>query len=316
MNAKHGGLLALCFGAFASACGPVEDDQNEMGSAATEGLVAVDEAAVPPGATWTWTHVLGAGSDVAVDTTFGGGAWVIGTIAYGGSGNYRVYRYNPYRDNADKNPWDPSNIGGRRISVGADGHPWVVGAGGEIWNLFSVKQFGSTDSATGEWVRQPGCATDIAAGPDTTTAWYLGCQANSAGNYAIYQVTFTGTTTSNGAGVRIAVSDTGVPWVVSAAGYVYQRTSTSATSGTWQMRSSGGKASDISVSADDDVWIIAKTPVGDRHGFDIQYRNGSTWTSIGGLGTNIATWYGTRPEGHVWLVNNQDNVYDGHWVGF
>jgi hypothetical protein len=307
MNAKRSGLLALSFVVFGSACGPIEDDQHEMGLAATEGAAAVDES-IPCCGAWNWSNVTGGGSDIGIDSSYQG-VWVIGTLPY--SGGMHVYRYNP--NHSKDNPWDASNIGGRRIGVGADGRPWVVKDGGEIWYLQTVKAFGSTDSATGTWIHQPGCATDIGAGPSFSTTWYVGCQANSAGNYAIYQVGFSGSITSDGAAVRIAVSDQGVPWVVSAAGYVYQRTSTSALSGTWQTRSSGGMASDISVTSDTDVVIITKTP-NDKHGSEIKYRDGSAWTTVYGLGTSVATRGGIRYGGSAWLVNKQDNVYRGQWV--
>jgi hypothetical protein len=78
--------------------------------------------------------------------------------------------------------------------------------------------------------------TDIAVGqqsaPDADPsgdAWILGCQLYGTG-YEIYQLQFLGPlgvgpfwVPINGLGVHISVSpDLGVPWVVDAAGHIYE----------------------------------------------------------------------------------------------
>jgi hypothetical protein len=124
-----------------------------------------------------------------------------------------------------------------------------------------------------------------------TGRWYVGCNANSAGNYSVYQYDFTTTRFANGAGVRIAVTaTTGSPWLVSAAGYVYKHASPTATSGTWEVWSARGKAYDIALAggAGDTPWIISRTKV--TNGYQVEYwsENSHTWVPSTGGGIAIS----------------------------
>jgi hypothetical protein len=314
---RRGALLALCLVATGTGCGTVENDQSETGAPAEmsaalvpgaepDGLAAASDADLPIlGA--TWERITGGGYDIAaVDPSDNPGTWVVGTIQY--DGGYRIYRYNPTKPT---NPWDAADLGGVRVSAEwITGRPWVVNNRGEIWYMQTAKAEGSANSASGNWIHYPGCAKDIGAGPSFSTTWYVGCQANSAGNYAIYQVGFSGPITSDGAAVRIAVNIEGVPWVVSAAGYVYQRTSTSATSGTWQVRSGAGKASDIAV-INTVPWVVSRLESDPKRGYYIQVRDDiAGWQLVNSAVTSIAV------GNYLWAVNKEHNVYRAGSYGY
>jgi predicted Zn-dependent protease len=92
------------------------------------------------------------------------------------------------------------------------------------------------------WFQMPGAGKDIAVGADGTV-WVIGLGAVVGGNFAIHKWNEgTGNwEASDGGAVRIAVSPTGVPWVVNAAGQIFRRTSSSPTSGFWEGMPGGAR---------------------------------------------------------------------------
>jgi peptidoglycan hydrolase-like protein with peptidoglycan-binding domain len=148
----------------------------------------------------------------------------------------------------------------------------------------------------------PGQATDIGLGADGS-AWIVS-MTPTAGGYTIRKwntATANWTTAvGNGGALRIAVSPSGVPWVVNDAGLIFQRSSSSASSGTWQPRP--GCAKDIGIGANGSVWSISCTFTGDG-GYLVQHWNGANWVldSTGSAGYNIAVDAAGKPWINGWL---------------
>ena len=98
--------------------------------------------------------------------------------------------------------------------------------------------------------------------------WAIGCDSRGGG-HSIYRYSNSQhfwQKANNGGAVRIAVSDTGTPWVANNNGTVYWRSTTdvpprpsnSVSSGDWQATNSNALANDIGVSSLFYPWIIGK----------------------------------------------------------
>jgi hypothetical protein len=106
------------------------------------------------------------------------------------------------------------------IAVSPQDVPWVVNASGAI--------FGWDND---NWVQVPGCATSIAVGPNSAPlagpygdVWVTGCGEVNASGYDIYQLQDGAYWVQiPGVASQISVSpDFGVPWVVTAAGQIFE----------------------------------------------------------------------------------------------
>lgn len=96
------------------------------------------------------------------------------------------------------------------------------------------------------WKKIPGTARDISIGADGT-AYVIGASA-VAGGYEIYKWNGSSWIHIPGGAVRVAVSPTGVPWVVSNDGGIFRLTN-----GAWQKRP--GLAKDIAIGRDGTVYV-------------------------------------------------------------
>ena len=298
-------------------CGGPADDQSEpidesalanetLTDPVTSGEAAAAEdgvatAAAPP--QMSWQRVAGGGSDIAGTND---GAWVIGTDAYGGTGNFRVHRW---LDSESR--WQASDRGGARIDAGScDCRPWLVNYAGQVWHK-------TTCSPTGGWETRSswGCAKDIGVGdscnglPRADAIWIIGCdRVGTAGNYAIYEIRDNQRIQAAGGAVKIGVGDDRVPWVVTAAGTVYRRTSTSASSGTWEQMSASGRAYDIAPDTGRNTLIIGRSST--TGGFRVEVLHNGAWAYTGGAGFHISSgWY-------AWLTNEDRRIYRGSFYGF
>jgi len=220
------------------------------------------------------------------------------------SGGYEVRQMN-----LSGKRWDlaTGNQGAMRIAVGQDGRPWIVTDNGSIFKR-------STTSATsGSWGSAlPGCATDIGVGgPGVGTAWVLGC-THVVGGYAMYRwngTAFEAAVPLGGSAKRIAVDAAGVPWVIQEDGRIWNRTTTDATSGTWQEVVVGGRGTDIGVGPSPYPWIVNATnnifvldtqPSG---GGDAAQRN--EWLLASGGATAIAVGSDAQP----WVIGPDQVLY-------
>lgn len=187
----------------------------------------------------TWKSIPGAARDIAVAGDGSGTAWAIGNTADSGGGGFSIHKWNG-------SSWDTVTGVATRIALTGDGVPWVVDAFGTIWR--------GSISSTGTWTQLPGggCATDIGAGLEGAV-WVIGCD----GGVFKWNPSMNKWENANGAGSRIAVTRKGIPWVVQSGGQIFRRTSSSATSGSWEQMP--GSASDI--GALDAVWAIGRDSV-------------------------------------------------------
>jgi hypothetical protein len=164
--------------------------------------------------------------------------------------------------------WDLHPGGAIHVAVNSNSAantPWVVNDSGGIFRF---------NWSTRDWDAVPGCATDIGIGSDDSV-WIIGCN-NVGGGKDIQK--FTGTfpcssncwTTAAGGAVRISVGprrpgESNVPWLVNNVNQIFRRTSSSPSSGSWDLLP--GSATDIAADAGY-AWTIGTTSV--PGGFNIQ----------------------------------------------
>jgi peptidoglycan hydrolase-like protein with peptidoglycan-binding domain len=156
------------------------------------------------------------------------------------------------------------------------------------------------------WVKVPGCASDVGAN-EVGAVWVTGCTRSPGAGYPIFQ--YNASTNSfmsdvaGGLAVAVAVDSFGVPWVVSEAGNIFTRTTSTALSGSWIWRP--GCARDIGVGHDGSVWIIGCDTVPGGH--SISKWNGSNWDKT--VDGGAAIFISVDSNGQPWVVNNGNNVF-------
>jgi hypothetical protein len=287
------GLLVMCLAA--SGCGAPPENESDV-------------ATITSALTVGWTRKPGGANDIAIG---GDGpiysanqtaAWIIGANPY--NGGYQVHRWDGVR-------WVGSNGGGDRIAVErSTALPWVVNRSNEIWHL--VARDRAEGAATGTWWRYRGCATDIGAGFDENSVWFIGCEGgvykvNPNPNLAPER------TNDRAVAVKIAV-DLYFPWIITASGTVYRRTDVYPWSGTWEQKSWSRRAFDIApnygaANSGVEAWIIDRQFKASGNGDVLYLPYGgakNSWTRVPGGGTSIAvdgTWLG--------LTNGGENIYFG-----
>jgi peptidoglycan hydrolase-like protein with peptidoglycan-binding domain len=110
---------------------------------------------------------------------------------------------------------------------------------------------------------------------------------------------------SDGGAVRIAVGPTGIPWVVTAGGFIYRHTTSSTTTGIWEILP--GRANDIGIGANGEVWIIGI----DRSsgGFGIYKWNEGIFNWNHDLSNGAAVRITVGPAGVPWVVNEFGDIF-------
>ena len=152
------------------------------------------------------------------------------------------------------------------------------------------------------WFEMPGGGKDIAVGADGSV-WVIGLGPIVGGNFAIHkwnEATFSWQGSDGGA-VRIAVSPSGVPWVVNAAGQIFRRSSSSPTSGFWQEMPGGAR--DIGIGAEGSVWVIGTAAI--PGGFEIFKFNGSGWDKSNGGAARITV----DSAGLPWVTASDGRIF-------
>jgi hypothetical protein len=163
----------------------------------------------------------------------------------------------------------------------------------------------------------PGSAKDIGAGADGSV-WIVGTTPTTGG-FNIFKLS--GSTwvpdSAGGGAVRIAVQPNGVPWVVNDAGEIFRRTTSSVSSGSWQIMP--GWAKDIGAggtATSPIIWIVGTSPV--NGGFGIFRFNGSTWDQDNQNGGAVRIAVGPRKQSQLgmppepvvpWLLNSFGEVF-------
>jgi hypothetical protein len=140
-----------------------------------------------------------------------------------------------------------------------------------------------------------GLATSIGAGP--YGPWVIGYPAN--GDTSIFHFNGVGWPQMRGAAAQIAVSATGAPWVVTAAGQIYSWSNNS-NANNWMLQP--GCARSIGVGPDNDAWVVGCGTAADE---PIYQFNGSTWVQAPGMANKIAV----SPEGIPWVITSAGNIY-------
>jgi hypothetical protein len=172
----------------------------------------------------------GAAQDIGMGAD--GSLWAIGTSPQ--TGGFRIYRM------ASPGVWTVDSNGASgavRIAVAPDGSPWVVNNAGNVYHKTS------NSPSSGVWQFFPGiAASDI--GVSAGGVWAIS-KTPAPGGFLIYQlVGQQWVLDSNGASsaIRIAVDDSGIPWVVNSAGGVYRKMN-----GSWQLLPGPVNALDVAV---------------------------------------------------------------------
>jgi hypothetical protein len=329
--AKRSGLFVLVL--LAGGCGDLGDplfpgeESLAIGEAdpGVPGAIVGEDNVVPADAAaaaapisgLTWTQRPGGGTELGAEGLTN--KWLVGANDWRDpatgqtiKGCFQIYKWSG-------STWLPSNGCGTRIAVTRDtAVPWVVNHNGLIFYLPDAER----GSATGAWVRYVApCMSDIAAGP-SGLGWAIGCDPDSSGNSTIYKLYASGAIADRaGRGVRIAMGPhTGRPWIRTAAGIVYRRSSAGISQGEWVPFSTSGRSRELTVGVvfgaldeiiGERVWVVNRVEVSPTTGWQIQYRDGSTWYTVNGAARNISTISGVLP----WVTNKQNNIYQatGWW---
>jgi hypothetical protein len=198
-----------------------------------------------------WQAIQGAAVEVAAGAD--GSVWVLGAdVVPGGFGVYRWTGQTWERD--------PPPNAVARISVAPDGTLWAVNSVREIWRR----------GANGGWARVAGAAVDISAGVDGSV-WAIG-EDQSGRDFGIWR--FAGDHWDRepvpSAGMTVAVSDRGEPWITNANEEIWRRVQ-----GGWQRMP--GAALRVSADARGGIWVIGTNPL--PGGFGVYRWASDTWVS-------------------------------------
>jgi hypothetical protein len=148
-----------------------------------------------------------------------------------------VWQFVPGVPGGPSDYWVPTLAFALRITVTADGMPWIVQKSGDIFE----------GGPGNQWTKRPGLAHDIASGHGAVFMIANDAQDGSVLKWIPSLGRWLGI--PGAAGKTIAVDALGNPWVVSSQGTIYRRVSD-------QWLTMPGSAIDIGAGADGAVWII------------------------------------------------------------
>ena len=147
-----------------------------------------------------WERLPGAATDLSVGAN--GAAWAIGTGEV--PGGHEILRWTGQN-------WEVVSGGAVRIAVSPTGDPWVINDRDQIFRRMG-----------GRWYRVRGGAIDIAFGADGN-CWINGNDGGGQGGNGVYHWNGRDWDRTDGAGMRIAVQNNGMPWMINIRGNVYSR---------------------------------------------------------------------------------------------
>ena len=220
-----------------------------------------------------WEAVPGQVSDVAIGSN--GQVWAVGDKPSGAG--YQVFR----RDGAK---W--TQVTGGLVNIGVDpmANAWGTDQTNTLWNHDGRK-----------WQKLPGKAIDIACGPEGSV-FCLGINAVN-GNNELFTWTGSNWKRFSGHGVRLAVDNKGLPWLVNASNEIWRFDGSK-----WAQVL--GAARDIGIGANGAVWVVGTNQIGET-GYGIHRWDGRRWQSTDGAANTIAV----APNGMPWVVNANNQVF-------
>ena len=229
------------------------------------------------------TNILGKASDIAIGAD--SSVFVIGTDSVSPTGGNSISKL--VNGTLQKMPFSA----GIRIAVSPQGIPWVVNKS----NLF-YKYAGYY------WTPLPGSGTDIGIGADGSVFAIGDILVSSTGGYNVMKWNgFGWDQIPNGAGIRIAVSPQGIPWIVDKSNNVFKYDGIS----TWKIVP-GVKAIDIGIGGDGSVFVTGISVSGNLITYPIYKYVNNSWVTVKDVkGTNIAV----SPKGFPFWVDSQFNIY-------
>jgi hypothetical protein len=216
-------------------------------------------------------------TDVSVGAD--GSVFVVGSDTVNTAGDHSIFKF--YNSQFHK----VANGSGVRIAVSPQGAPWIVDNSNQIFKY-----------SGGAWAQVTGSASDIGIGANGSV-FAVSTQVNTiTGGYAVIKWNGSGwDTMPYSAGVRIAVSPGGIPWVVNLSTLAYQY------SGNLWDQVPGVAAYDVTIGGDGSVYVSgADTGVPGYSPSVYKYTAGS-WAFVNGP-SNV-TDISADANGKVWYLD-------------
>ncbi|MCR8558546.1 hypothetical protein KXD93_12895 [Mucilaginibacter sp. BJC16-A38] len=228
-----------------------------------------------------WLQLPGAGTDVGIGAN--GSVFITDTTTVSPTGGYGILKWNG-------SSWTTFSGAAVRLAVDPQGNPWVINKSHLIFK-FNGSAF----------QQLPGTGTDIGIGADGSVFITDTTTVSSTGGFRVSKWNGTSWVVISGAsGVRVAVDQSGTPWVVNKSNLIYKYNGT-------MFQQVAGSATDIGIGANGSVYIVGTTLVSTSGGYGISKWNGTGWTAtVSGAGINVAV----DPQGHPWTVNASHLIYN------
>lgn len=167
-------------------------------------------------------------------------------------------------------------------------------------NTFLLNKSLAPVPSSDNWELLPGTGTDISVGADGSVFAIDTTIVTTSTGYRVVKWNGTAwTVVSGGAGVRIAVDPSGMPWVVTKSNLIYKYNGS-----TWTLLP--GTATDIGIGANGSVFAIDTTTASPTGGFRVVKWNGTGWTVMtGAAGVRVAV----DSTGAPWVVNKSHLIF-------
>ncbi|BAU56196.1 tectonin domain-containing protein [Mucilaginibacter gotjawali] len=228
------------------------------------------------------TQIPGFGTDIGIGAD--GSVFVVGKDSVSPTGGYSISKL--VSGNLVKMP----ECAAIRIAVSPQGVPWAVNKSHLIF-----RYNGSL------WDQLPGTATDIGIGADGSVFIIGTTTVSPTGGFNILK--WNGSdwdVMPQCAGVRIAVSPQGIPWVVNKSNIVYENTG-----GLLWNPVPGIAANDIGIGADGSVYVTGKDSTNANSPI-YKFTNNSWAPVTGASGVSIAV----SPSGLPWWVDKSNSIFE------
>jgi hypothetical protein len=170
------------------------------------------------------------------------------------------------------------------MDVDQNGNPWIVNPDHNIFRW--------TGS---QWVQVPGKARRIGIG-SWGHVFVIGAGSATTGN--VFQLNSDGVSWTNlqGNAERIDVDPNGIAWIVDASNNIFRRHNN-------QWQSVPGKAQDIGIGANSDVYVVGINAV--PGGFGLYKWTGSGWMRQPRGVVRVSAGY----KGHPWVIDNDGFIF-------
>jgi len=189
-------------------------------------------------------------------------------------------------DVLDGNNQNGTHVWGKRIRANNNmqkDNIWAINSANLIYNR-----------QKGFWKHIQGQAQDIGVGANGAV-WITGIENHRYGGN-IYHLVGNRFVKTTGQAVRLDVDPTGRPWAINNLNDIYY----------WQNKTwhrLPGKAKDIGIGANGDVWIIGTDFTNGNYG--IYHYVNSNWVKVSGAAVRIDV----DPQGNPWVVNVSGDIY-------